>query len=98
MSRRCDLTGVQVQFGNNVSHSQRKTRRNFKPNLRKVKYRSDITGQEYTFKVVAKSIRTIEKLGGFDNFMIKVKADLMSCTAKSVRKKILKKQQEKVSA
>ncbi len=31
MSRRCELTGKAVQFGNKVSHSNRKTRTRFLP-------------------------------------------------------------------
>ena len=54
MSRKCELTGVGVQFGNNVSHSQRKTRRRFEPNIKIVKCLSEFTGQEYKLKVVAR--------------------------------------------
>ena len=94
MSRRCELTGIDPQFGNNVSHSQRKTRRRFNPNMRIAHYKSDITGQNYRLNLVAKTMRTIEKLGGFDNFMIKNSADNMSMKAKSIKKLIVKKIKE----
>ena len=91
MSRKCELTGVGVQFGNNVSHSQRKTRRSFLPNLRKIKYKSEVTGEEYAFRVTARCIRTIDKLGGLDNFIINAaKVCKMSSYAKTVRNKIIK--------
>lgn len=97
MSRRCELTGVGVQFGNNVSHSQRKTRRRFEPNIKVVRYASEITGQEYTLKVIARCMRSIEKAGGFDNFILNAKACKMSEKAKSIRNTI-KKMKEGVSA
>ena len=37
MSRVCEICGKKTSFGNNVSHSHRKTRRTFKPNIQKVK-------------------------------------------------------------
>ncbi len=37
MSRKCDICGKTVATGNNVSHSHKKTRRTFKPNLQPVK-------------------------------------------------------------
>ena len=91
MSRRCELTGVAVQYGNNVSHSQRKTRRRFEPNVRSVIYISEVTGEKYRLKVVAKTMRTIEKLGGLDAFMIKAKAFPMSLRAKKLKREITKK-------
>lgn len=97
MSRRCELTGVGVQFGNNVSHSQRKTRRRFEPNIKVVRYNSEITGQSYSFKVTANCIRTIEKVGGFDAFMLGAKLCKMSDKAKSVVKEI-KKSKTRVAA
>lgn len=94
MSRKCDLTGVGVQFGNNVSHSQRKTRRSFEPNLRSVKYTSNITGQEYRLKLTAKCMRTIDKKGGFDEFILDADISLMSNVGKSIKLDIMKKQKE----
>lgn len=97
MSRRCELTGINVQYGNNVSHSQRKTRRRFEPNIRTVAYSSELTGEKYRLKVVAKTMRTIEKIGGFDAFMLKAKDSLMSIKAKKVKKDISRKNKELAS-
>lgn len=90
MSRKCELTGVGVQFGNNVSHSQRKTRRRFEPNLRVVKCRSELTNKQYTIKMTAKTLRSIERSGGFDGFMLSAKACKMSDAAKSIKREIIK--------
>ncbi|MDC0865123.1 50S ribosomal protein L28 [Rickettsiaceae bacterium] len=97
MSRRCELTGVAVQYGNNVSHSQRKTRRRFEPNIRSIAYVSELTGEKYRLKIVVKTMRTIEKLGGFDAFMLRAKDSLMSIKAKKAKKEISRKNKELVS-
>ena len=98
MSRRCELTGVGVQFGNNVSHSQRKTRRRFEPNIKAVKCLSELTGKEYKLKITARCLRTIEKAGGFDVFMLSAKAYKMSEKAKSIKKEIKQQIKDKVAA
>ncbi|ABE05360.1 50S ribosomal protein L28 [Rickettsia bellii] len=89
MSRKCELTGVGVLYGNNVSHSQRKTRRRFEPNLRSVKFISDITTAEYRLSVSARCISSVEKAGGFDAYMLKANNDALSTTAKAIKKKII---------
>ncbi len=94
MSRKCELTGVAVQYGNKVSHSQRKTRRRFEPNLKTVEYTSDVTGQRYRLKVIARALRSVEKNGGFDMFITKADDNVMSEKAKRIRKEILKKTRE----
>lgn len=38
MSRVCEITGKKVMVGNNVSHSQRKTKRRFYPNLQRKRF------------------------------------------------------------
>lgn len=98
MSRKCDLTGTRPQFGNNVSHSQRKTRRSFEPNLRSVKYKSEITGREYRLKITAKCMRTIEQKGGFDQFVLDANTSIMSNSARSVKKDIMKQHNKKILA
>jgi large subunit ribosomal protein L28 len=93
MSRKCELTGVAVQYGNNVSHSQRKTRRRFEPNIRSVVYTSELTGEKYRLNVVAKTMRSVEKIGGFDAFMLKAKDGVMSLKAKRAKREISNKAQ-----
>ena len=57
-------------------------------------YRSEITGEKYRLKVVAKTMRTIEKLGGFDSYILNAKDSTMSIKAKRVKKAILIKHNE----
>ncbi|MBK9108113.1 MAG: 50S ribosomal protein L28 [Saprospiraceae bacterium] len=63
MSKVCDLTGVRPQYGNNVSHSNRKTRRRFNPNLQKKSFYVPETGEWIQLKITAKALRTVDKLG-----------------------------------
>ncbi len=59
MAYRCDICGKAKQFGHNVSFSQRKTKRTWKPNLQ-IK-RLDIGGEKLKLKVCAQCLRTIKK-------------------------------------
>ena len=42
MTKKCELTGKNPMKGHNVSHANNKTKRKFYPNLKKVKFKSDI--------------------------------------------------------
>ena len=66
MSKVCDLTGTRPLYGNKVSHSNRKTRRRFNPNLQKKTFFIPETNEWIEMKVSAKAIGTINKLGLYD--------------------------------
>ena len=68
MARRCPVTGKGVQAGNNVSYSNRKTRRRFLPNLQTISLLSDAIGS-VRLKLSTNAIRTIEFKGGIDAFL-----------------------------
>jgi large subunit ribosomal protein L28 len=70
MSRRCPLSGKAVQAGNLVSHSNHKTRCRFKPNLQKVTLRSELLQENFQIRIATNTIRTIDKNGGVDGFMM----------------------------
>ena len=65
MSKICQLTGKRPISGNSVSHSNRKTRRRFLPNLQKKRFYIPETDQWIELKVSTKAMRTINKLGLF---------------------------------
>ena len=50
MTKKCELTGKKPLKGNNVSHANNKTKRKFYPNLKKVKFKSDILKKKYKIK------------------------------------------------
>lgn len=63
MSRKCELTGVTVMTGNNVSHAHNKTRRRFLPNLQKKKVWIPEEGRYITIKATARAFKTLDKKG-----------------------------------
>ncbi len=65
MSRICQLTGKRPISGNNVSHSNRKTKRRFLPNLQKKRFFIPETNEWVSLKVSSKALRNINKLGIF---------------------------------
>lgn len=91
MARRCDLLGIGVMSGNKVSHSNRKTRRRFLPNLRTVSFKSDVLGVDVTLDVAASTLRTINKYGNIDNFLVNSRYAHLTEAAKKLRTKIKKK-------
>lgn len=63
MSRVCQLTGKRVITGNNVSHSNRKTKRTFSPNLLTKTFYLPEEDKEITLKISAAALRTVSKKG-----------------------------------
>jgi large subunit ribosomal protein L28 len=70
MSRRCSITGKGVQTGNNVSHANNRTRRRFLPNVQSTSMLSDVLGMPVRLRLSTRAIRTIEKNGGLDAFLL----------------------------
>jgi len=90
MARRCELTGVGVISGNNVSHAHNKTRRRFLPNLCNVTFMSDKLGRSFKMRVTAKALRSVDHVGGLDAFLMKAKDDDLSDTALKVKRELKK--------
>ncbi|HKM31831.1 MAG: 50S ribosomal protein L28 [Bacteroidales bacterium] len=63
MARVCQVTGKKRMVGNKVSHSKRRTKREFAPNLKTKRFWSEEEGRYITLKVTAAGIRTINKKG-----------------------------------
>ena len=91
MTRKCELTGKLVISGNNVSHANNKTKRRFIPNLQSVSLYSEKLERKIKFKVAISTLRTVEKKGGIDNFLLKSKTEDLSQTAKKFKKSIERK-------
>ena len=70
MSKLCDLTGKGVVAGNNVAHSNTKTKRRFQPNLQNVTLLSEALGRKLSLRVAVGTLRTVQKLGGLDAFLL----------------------------
>jgi len=63
MSKVCDITGRKPRVGNNVSHSNVKTKRKFNPNLQKKRFYIPEEDKWITLKVSTAALRTINKKG-----------------------------------
>ena len=63
MSMHCQVTGKKPSFGNNVSHSQRKTRRRWNPNIQRQRFWVPSEKRWVTLTVSTKGIKTINKNG-----------------------------------
>jgi large subunit ribosomal protein L28 len=98
MSRRCELTGIAVQTGNKVSHSNRKTRTRFLPNLCSVTLISDSLGRSVRLRVAAAALRSVEHRGGLDAFLVKAHDDDLSQGAIVLKREIKKKIAEAAAA
>jgi len=85
MSKRCELTGVSPLKGHNVSHSNNKTKRRFLPNLKKVRFRSDILKRDIKLNVTSSALRTVDFKGGLDKYLKSVKKKKLSKKVKKLK-------------
>ena len=88
MSRVCDLTNLSSQRGHSVSNSNIKTKRRFLPNLKNVSLKSDILGVNVNLRLATKTIRTINKYGNLDSFLINYGYNKLSDKGRQLRKEI----------
>ena len=98
MSRRCELTGKGVQSGNLVSHSNRKTRTRFLPNLVNVTLVSDLLSRAGRLRISAAALRSVEHRGGLDAFLAKAREEELSQNARELKREIAKKLSEAAAA
>lgn len=92
MSKRCEITGKGVQTGNNVSHSNRKSRRRFMPNVQQVTLMSDALGQSIRMRVTVSTLRTIDHNGGLDQYLMSTHSAKLSEEARMLKKRIVRAQ------
>ena len=97
MSRRCELTGKAAQVGHKVSHSNRKTKRRFLPNLLNVTVMSDALGRSFKLRVSANALKTIDHRGGLDAFLMKAKDAELSPRVLDLKREIKKKASSEVA-
>ena len=91
MSRVCELTGKGRQVGNNVSHANNKTKRTFLPNLQNVTLLSDTLSRGVKLRVSTNGLRSVEHVGGLDNWLVKTKAEKLSSRAAKLKRELAKK-------
>tara|TARA_B110000263_G_scaffold247179_1_gene259536 strand:- start:4872 stop:5153 length:282 start_codon:yes stop_codon:yes gene_type:complete len=91
MSMKCKLTGKMYQSGNNVSHAKNRTKRRFLPNLQNISFVSDKLAKKIQLRVATSTIRTVEKKGGLDDYLINTPNIKLTSEALKIKKLILSK-------
>lgn len=91
MSRKCDLTGKAFQTGHKVSHSNRKTKRRFLPNLVNVTLTSEALERSVRLRISANALKTVDHRGGLDGFLAKSKDGDLSPKALEIKRQLEKK-------
>ena len=91
MVKKCSITKKKPMSGNNVSHAKNRTKRKFKPNLQNISFSSEVLGQKFQLRVAVSTIRTVEKKGGLDEFLINTPSSKLPLKAKKLKKAILSK-------
>ena len=91
MSRVCELTGKGRQIGHNVSHANNKTKRTFLPNLQAVTLMSEALGRSVRLRVSTHGLRSVEHVGGLDNWLLKTSDTDLSLRARRLKRDVAKK-------
>jgi len=98
MSRICELTGKGRQVGHNVSHANNKTKRVFLPNLQQVTLISDALERSVRLRVSTNGLRSVEHVGGLDNWLLKTADDKLSLRARRLKRELVKKAEASAAA
>src|SRR6476646_8041965 len=98
MSRICELTGKGRLVGNNVSHANNKTKRVFLPNLQNVTLLSEKLDRAVKLRVSAAGLRSVEHVGGLDNWLLKTSDEKLSANARKLKRELRKKAAEGAQA
>ncbi|KAL5514718.1 hypothetical protein ACEPAG_2034 [Sanghuangporus baumii] len=85
--------GSLIQFGNNVPFSKHKTRRTWLPNVQHKGLFSDLLGRELRLKVTTRSLRTIRKYGGLDQYILNTRHELLGPEGMRIRLMLREKQE-----
>ena len=90
MSKVCEISGKKPMSGNNVSHANNRTKRRFIPNLQNVKLYSTSLQKYINLNITIRTMKTVEKNGGLDSYLIKTSNRNLANTALKIKKQILK--------
>ena len=90
MSKVCEISGKKPMSGNNVSHANNRTKRRFIPNLQNVKLYSTSLQKYINLNITIRTMKTVEKNGGLDSYLIKTSNRNLADTAIRIKKQILK--------
>jgi large subunit ribosomal protein L28 len=98
MARRCELTGKGVRSGHLVSHANNRKKRVFRPNLQTISLASDVLGQTVSLKISMNALKTLDRQGGLDAFLLKARDTALSPRALRLKRQIAKKRAKSEAA
>lgn len=90
MTRRCSMTGKRAQVGHNVSHANNRSKRRFRPNLQTVSLLSDALGQTVRVRLSVGGLRTVEKRGGLDAYLLGARAETLDPDGAKLKRRVKK--------
>jgi large subunit ribosomal protein L28 len=88
MPRRCHLTGTATQSGHNVSHSNRRTKRVFAPNLQKASLYSNTLRHNVGMQITTRALRSVQKHGGIDAYLLAMADDRLAPEGLRLKRRI----------
>ena len=91
MVKKCSITKKKPMSGNNVSHAVNKTKRRFYPNLHNISFFSEVLGKKIKLKVSSRGIKTVEKNGGIDKFLLNSKNSKLNTETRKLKKILVSK-------
>lgn len=98
MTRRCELTGKGPMSGQLRSHAENKTKRTFRPNLVDVTLISDALQRKVRLRISAHALKSVERAGGLDAFLIRAKDVSLSERCQKLKRAVSKAQTEQAVA
>lgn len=98
MARRCAVTGKGVLTGNNVSHSNIKSRRRFLPNLQVASLMSDSLNQTVRVRLSTHGLRTVEHQGGLDAFLVATADSRLTPELRRIKRRVIQAQAARSAA
>jgi large subunit ribosomal protein L28 len=98
MSRKCQVTGKTLMFGNKVSHANNKTRRRFLPNIQQTSLFSEVLNRMVSLRVTAAGLRTIDHKGGLDSYLLSTPAAKLDEDLRPIKAQVEKASAAKQSA
>jgi large subunit ribosomal protein L28 len=84
------MTGKRAQVGHNVSHANNRSKRRFRPNLQVASLLSDALGRTVRVRLSVNGLRTVEKRGGLDAYLLGTRADLLDQDGLKLKRRIKK--------
>ena len=88
MAKECAICGKKPMVGNNVSHANNRTRRRFLPNLQSTRMHSEILGRAVSLRVSTSAMRTVEKHGGLDAYLLQARNAELAVEARELKRQI----------